>query len=143
MLDQGAIGRDCTPPAEAAARRRLVAVQRAGGIAPLPAAGARPRLPFPHQRTRKGFAMTTTAATAATPPVPNGGSRIVDIRLLRRIAIVLALAALADWLFYGRPLGISIVVFLLALDLGALLANPIHAARRDLLRVTAILVAAL
>src|SRR5262249_20971507 len=127
MLDQGAIGRDCTPPAEAAARRRLVAVQRAGGIAPLPAAGARPRLPFPHQRTRKGFAMTTTAAT---PPAPNG-SLIVDIRLLRRIAIVLALAALADWLFYGRPLGISIVVFLLALDLGALLANPIHAARRD------------
>ena len=38
-------------------------------------------------------------------------------------AIALALAALADWLFYDQPVGISAVFFTIALILGSLLAN--------------------
>jgi len=38
-------------------------------------------------------------------------------------AIALALAALADWLFYGQRTGISAVIFAMALTVGALLAN--------------------
>jgi len=38
-------------------------------------------------------------------------------------AMVLALAALADWLFYGHRIGISAAVFAIALACGALLAN--------------------
>lgn len=38
-------------------------------------------------------------------------------------AIALALAALADWLFYDQPVGISAVIFAIALILGSLLAN--------------------
>jgi hypothetical protein len=38
-------------------------------------------------------------------------------------AIALALAALADWLFYDQPIGISAVLFAIALILGSLLAN--------------------
>lgn len=37
--------------------------------------------------------------------------------------IALALAALADWLFYNQPVGISAVLFTIALILGSLLAN--------------------
>ena len=90
--------------------------------------------------------MTMTVATATSsgpPPVPNGGSRIVDIRLPRRLVIVVALAALADWLLYDHPVGISVVVFLLTLLLGAALANPLHLTRRDLPVTTLIPLAAL
>jgi hypothetical protein len=38
-------------------------------------------------------------------------------------AIAVALAALADWLFYGQRIGISAVIFALALIFGSLLAN--------------------
>ncbi|WKA30700.1 DUF4153 domain-containing protein [Bradyrhizobium roseum] len=38
-------------------------------------------------------------------------------------AIVIALAALADWLFYGESIGISAVIFSLALASGSLLVN--------------------
>jgi hypothetical protein len=38
-------------------------------------------------------------------------------------AIAVALAALADWLFYDQSIGISAVLFALALILGSLLAN--------------------
>ena len=38
-------------------------------------------------------------------------------------AIALALAAFADWLFYDQPVGISAVIFTIALILGSLLAN--------------------
>jgi len=90
--------------------------------------------------------MNMTAATATpsgSPPVPNGGSLIVDIRLPRRLVIVVALAAIADWLFYGHPVGISVVIALLALMLGAALANPLHVSRRDLPLTALVLVAAL
>jgi len=90
--------------------------------------------------------MNMTAATVTpsdTPPVPNGGSLIVDIRLPRRLVIVVALAAIADWLFYDHPVGISVVVALLVLTLGAALASPRHLARRDLPVTALVLVAGL
>ena len=40
-----------------------------------------------------------------------------------KAAIALALAALADWLFYHQAVGISAVIFAIALILGSLLAN--------------------
>ena len=40
-----------------------------------------------------------------------------------KLAIAFALAALADWLFYGQTIGISAVVFALALACGAVIAN--------------------
>ena len=40
-----------------------------------------------------------------------------------KAAIVLALAALADWLFYGHGIGISATIFAVAVALGSLLAN--------------------
>ena len=41
----------------------------------------------------------------------------------RQLGMVLALAALADWLFYGHAIGISAMVFLIALDAGVVLAK--------------------
>ena len=55
-------------------------------------------------------------------PMPNAGSLQNDTFAVKP-AIVLALAALADWLFYGQRIGISAVVFAIALACGALLAN--------------------
>jgi hypothetical protein len=40
-----------------------------------------------------------------------------------KLAIALFLAALADWLFYGERIGISAVVFALAVTCGSLIAN--------------------
>ena len=39
-------------------------------------------------------------------------------------AITLVLAALADWLFYSQRVGISAVIFAIALICGSLLARP-------------------
>jgi hypothetical protein len=43
--------------------------------------------------------------------------------LVIKLAIAFALAALADWLFYDQILGISVVVFAIALTCGSLIAN--------------------
>lgn len=48
-------------------------------------------------------------------------------------ALAVALAALADWLFYGEPIGISAVVFSLTLVSGSLLTNFATLDRRRLL----------
>src|SRR3954468_1914797 len=61
----------------------------------------------------------------------------------RQLVLVLAMVALADWLFYGHTIGISALVFLLALDIGVVLANPLRAGRREMLVAFGILVAAL
>jgi len=55
-------------------------------------------------------------------PTSNAGS-IQRNSFATKPAIALALAALADWLFYGQRMGISVVVFAIALACGALLAN--------------------
>ena len=55
-------------------------------------------------------------------PAPQAGS-IRENTFPIKPAIALALAALADWLFYGQRTGISAVIFAIALTGGALLAN--------------------
>jgi hypothetical protein len=57
------------------------------------------------------------------------------------IALVAALTALADWLFFRETIGISLTLFVLAVAAGAVLAN--HTGRRALAIYGAILVAAL
>ncbi|MCK1642936.1 DUF4173 domain-containing protein [Bradyrhizobium sp. 157] len=60
--------------------------------------------------------------TDLTTPASDAGSAQAS-PLPVKPAIALALAALADWLFYGQQIGISAVVFALALALGSLVAN--------------------
>ena len=55
-------------------------------------------------------------------PAPHAGS-IQENAFPIKPAIALALAALADWLFYGQRTGISAVIFAIALTGAALLAN--------------------
>ena len=62
---------------------------------------------------------------------------------LQRLGVGVAVTALADWLFYLHPPGISIVIFAAALGIAVLLTNPIGARRSDLLGAVVILVAAL
>jgi len=61
---------------------------------------------------------------------------------LHGFASVLALAALADWLFYGHAVGLSAALFLLALAIAAALANKTQANRTQVLGATAILILA-
>jgi len=58
-------------------------------------------------------------------------------------AIALALAALADWLFYGHQIGISAVAFALALAAGSLAANFASLDRSRLLPAAVIVLAGL
>jgi hypothetical protein len=51
--------------------------------------------------------------------------------------------ALADWLFYLRAPGISVVIFVAALCIAALLTNPVRASRTELAVAIAILAALL
>ncbi|OKO84748.1 DUF4173 domain-containing protein [Bradyrhizobium sp. AS23.2] len=62
--------------------------------------------------------MTSLASTATTD--------IQSIRpsaLSARLAMALALAALADWLFYDQRMGLSLVIFAIAIACASLLAN--------------------
>ncbi|MFT4118448.1 DUF4173 domain-containing protein [Bradyrhizobium sp.] len=62
--------------------------------------------------------MTSLASTTTT-----------DIRPIRhsalsvKLAMALALAAFADWLFYGRRIGLAVVIFAIAIATASLLAN--------------------
>jgi Domain of unknown function (DUF4173) len=60
-----------------------------------------------------------------------------------RIALVVILTALADWLFFRQAIGVSLTLFVLAVAAGVLLANRIDAHRRVLRIYGIILFAAL
>ncbi len=62
--------------------------------------------------------MTSLAATETTDIQP-----IRPCALSARLAMALALAALADWLFYGQRMGLSLVIFAVATAFTSLLAN--------------------
>ncbi|WP_249119038.1 MULTISPECIES: DUF4173 domain-containing protein [unclassified Bradyrhizobium] len=70
------------------------------------------------------FSLQTGSATMAefSTPAPHAGS-VRENTFPIKPAVALALAALADWLFYGQRTGISAVIFAIALTGGALLAN--------------------
>lgn len=55
----------------------------------------------------------------------------------------LLLVPLADWLFYGRRLGISVLLFLIALAAFCLVANGLNARRREVAKAAALLAVAL
>jgi hypothetical protein len=71
----------------------------------------------------------------ATVPVESGGIEPF------KAAFVIALAALADWLFYGHNIGISAALFLAALGGAAIAANPRRASRRETGAAVAVMVA--
>lgn len=60
-----------------------------------------------------------------------------------RLLAGLILTALADWLFYGHPIGLSAALFLMALCACSLLTNPVGAAGRTLWAAAGLLAAAL
>jgi hypothetical protein len=60
--------------------------------------------------------------TEFSAPASNAGS-IQENSFSAKLPIALTLALLADWLFYDQRIGISAVVFAVALSCGALLAN--------------------
>jgi hypothetical protein len=58
-------------------------------------------------------------------------------------AMALALAALADWLFYGHRIGISAVIFAVAVACGSLLVNFARSSRKQMPLAGVLLLAAL
>ncbi|RDJ25492.1 DUF4173 domain-containing protein [Bosea caraganae] len=54
-----------------------------------------------------------------------------------------SLILLADWLFYGRRLGISVLLFMVALGAFSLIANGLNARRKEIATAVAILIVAL
>jgi hypothetical protein len=77
-----------------------------------------------------------------TMPASDAGS-VQEGTLPVKAAIVLALATLADWLFYGHDIGISAVIFAVALACGSLLANLAILNRRQIPLAGVLLLAAL
>jgi hypothetical protein len=80
--------------------------------------------------------MMTEAMTA-----PAAATR--DVRWSIKIAGVVALATLADWLFFRRQIGISLALFVLALAATVLLIAPARGGRRDMAVASAVLIAGL
>ena len=77
---------------------------------------------------------STVAATQSILPVPGSWPW--------RIALVVILTALADWLFFRQAIGVSLTLFVLTVAASVLLANRIDANHRELLLYSGILVAA-
>ena len=77
-----------------------------------------------------------------TTPASNAGS-VREGTFPVKAAIVLALAALADWLFYGHGVGISAAIFAVAVACGSLLANLATLNRRQVLLAGVLLLVAL
>ena len=77
-----------------------------------------------------------------TAPASNTGS-VQEGTFPVKAAIALALAALADWLFYGNVIGISAAIFAIAVACGSLLANLATLNRKQALPAGALLLGAL
>jgi len=77
-----------------------------------------------------------------TAPISNAGSVYKGISPVK-LAIVLALAGLADWLFYGHGIGISAAIFAVAVACGSLLANFATLNRKQMLPAGILLLVAL
>ncbi len=96
-----------------------------------------PRMPIPSRLANDGwwlnelpsaalvcnFPLQTGSANMAELSTPSNAGSLQNDTFAVKPAMVLALAALADWLFYSHRIGISAVVFAIALTGGALLAN--------------------
>jgi len=80
--------------------------------------------------------------TDFSAPASNAGS-VQEGTFPVKAAIVLALAALADWLFYGHVIGISAAIFAVAVACGSLLANLATLNRKQVPPAGALLLGAL
>jgi hypothetical protein len=95
-------------------------------------------MPIPTRLAYDGWWLCERPAAAliCNFPLPTGGATMTDIitpasgagsaqegTFAVKAAVVFAFAALADWLFYGHGIGISAVIFAVALACGSLLAN--------------------
>jgi hypothetical protein len=87
-------------------------------------------------RDEDQFQMTDVPAPAASLPA------LFD-RTSRKLILAAILAALADWLFYGHRLGVSLALFLIFLAALSLLTNPLAVDRRQASLGVALLVAGL
>lgn len=85
------------------------------------------------------------SSNEGTLPLPSCGPEVAPKQneVLAKFAGILAAAVLADWLFYGHGLGVSITLFLGALACIAALTNPVKAAWRQTSLAVAVLIAAL
>src|SRR5450755_2689778 len=63
--------------------------------------------------------------------------------LVTPLLLALACVALADWLFYGWPIGISLALFLAGLGILAVAGNRVRAERRTQIVMAAVFVAGL
>jgi hypothetical protein len=79
---------------------------------------------YPSANLVRDFSLQTGDARMADLITPASGAGAVQQSAVPvKPVTVIALAALADWLFYGESIGISAVVFALALASGSLLVN--------------------
>ncbi len=93
--------------------------------------------------------MSDVVTTADAPPktelpqAPTAEAQAPEVytRWPLQLAMAIALVALADWLFYGHAPGASAALLCLALAAAAVLANPLHASKRDTLVACGVLVA--
>src|SRR3954469_24281092 len=90
------------------------------------------------------FPLQTGSAMMAdfTAPASNAGS-VHEGTFPVKAAIVLALAALSDWLFYGHGIGISAAIFAVAVACGSLFANLATLNRKQVLLAGVLLLVAL
>src|SRR6476620_11044529 len=116
------------------------------------------RMPFPTRLANDGWWLCERPATALvcnfplqtgsaimtdfTAPASNAGS-VHEGTFPVKAAIVLALAALADWLFYGYGIGISAAIFAVAVGCGSLLANLATLNRKQVLPAGVLLLVAM
>ncbi|KRR27935.1 hypothetical protein CQ14_08885 [Bradyrhizobium lablabi] len=77
-----------------------------------------------------------------TAPASNAGS-VREGTFPVKATVALALAALADWLFYGHGIGISAAIFAVAVACGSLLANLATLNRKQVLLAGVLLLVAL
>lgn len=115
---------DCTA-VRSLFRHRRAEAQRADVRTPAP-------LSRPIQENET-MSMATTSHLEIAPPRP----------LSVRLALAAACAALADWLFYGWPTGISLALFFGVLGVIAIASNGARAPRRVQIVMTALFVAGL
>jgi hypothetical protein len=77
-----------------------------------------------------------------TSPASSAGS-VQDTAFPVKPVVAFALAALADWLFYGQRIGISAVIFAIALACGSLVANFARLDRRQVMLAGILVLASL
>jgi hypothetical protein len=84
-----------------------------------------PALRSPTHRDEEDYQMTDVPTSAAPLPVLFNSTS-------RKLILAAILVALADWLFYGHRMGVSLALFLMCLAVSSLLTNPVPADRRQI-----------